>query len=285
MSALFLNILLLLLSVGGAIVSSLTLSNATWRPRAIKIFGLIGLVSLVLTIFAYSNFGLADISNVAADAAAAFMMFTRNHSWFWPALCFLIGLVIGAHFGVFITNFSSRKKFDSTPRVSRWLDAADAIPQFADATLTSELKRLRAQLPRLNSEIDSSKRMYDEKKLETPVGSDDVPRQLLARSAAIGSLAAQHRQAIENANRVGEEAWRKEIEVLADIIAQLKRGTLVGKGFRHRLNRVADTAGMIPIDHWQLLHFETYDQKRQTVEGGGKKYVGLQLGRNENSPS
>jgi hypothetical protein len=44
------------------------------------------------------------------------------------------------------------------------------------------------------------------------------------------------------------------------------------------------TAETIPLDHWQLLHFETYDQKRQTVEGGGKKYVGLQIGRNENSP-
>jgi len=57
----------------------------------------------------------------------------------------------------------------------------------------------------------------------------------------------------------------------------------VGKGFRHRLNRVADAAEIVPLDHWQLLNFETYDQKRQAVEGGGKKYVGLQIGRNENT--
>jgi hypothetical protein len=48
------------------------------------------------------------------------------------------------------------------------------------------------------------------------------------------------------------------------------------------MNRVADAAVIIPLDQWQLLNFETYDQKRQTVEGGGKKYVGLQIGRNEN---
>jgi hypothetical protein len=126
--------------------------------------------------------------------------------------------------------------------------------------------------------------MLDEKRQEKFLRADDDPVLILAHSAEVGSLAAQHHQAIDSLNKAGEESWKKETEVLADIVTQLKRGTLVGKGFRHRLNRVADIAVMIPLDHWQLLGFQTYDQQRQTVEGGGKKYVGLQIGRNENPP-
>jgi hypothetical protein len=192
--------------------------------------------------------------------------------WLWSLGLFLGGLTIGMWFDTFVRRRASTIR---VPHVSRWFDASDAIQQFADAKLMSEWKRLRHQLPRLNSEIDSAKRMLDEKKQQPKAGNTlDV----LARSAEVGSLAA----AIDSLNKVGEEAWKKENEILADIIAQLKRGTLAGKGFRHKLNRVADAAEIIPLDHWQLLNFETCDQKRQTVEGGGKKYVGLQIGRNEN---
>ena len=201
--------------------------------------------------------------------------------WLWSLGLFLAGLTIGMWLDTFVRRRASTPR---VPHVGGWLDASDAIPKFADAKLTSEWKRARDRGPRLASEIDSLKKMLDEKKQEKVFRSDDDPVQILAHNAAVGYLAGQHRQAIDNLNKAGEEAWKKENEVLADIIAQLKRGTLVGKGFRHRLNRVADTAETIPLDHWQLLNFDTYDQKRQTVEGGGKKYVGLQIGRNENPP-
>jgi hypothetical protein len=41
-----------------------------------------------------------------------------------------------------------------------------------------------------------------------------------------------HRNAIDDLNAAGEVSWKKEQEVLADIIAQLKRGALVGKSTR-----------------------------------------------------
>src|ERR1700736_4847155 len=193
--------------------------------------------------------------------------------WLWSLGLFLGGLTIGMWFDTFVRRRASTTR---VPYVSRWLDASDAIQHFADAKLTSEWKRLRNQLPRLNSEIDSAKRMFDEKKQQQVFKVGNTP-DVLARNAEVGSLAAQHREAIDSLNKIGEEAWKKENEVLADIIAQLKRGALVGKGFRHKLNRVGDAAEIIPLDHWQLLNFETYDQKRQTVEGGGKKYAGLQI--------
>jgi hypothetical protein len=128
--------------------------------------------------------------------------------------------------------------------------------------------------------------MLDEKMtvrfLDLSSHTDKTGVETLAMEAEIGSLRSQHREAIDRLNKAGEESWKKENEVLADIIAQLKRGVLVVKGFRFRNNRIADTAEIIPLDQWQLLNFETYDQKRQTVEGGGKKYFGLQIGRNEN---
>ena len=37
------------------------------------------------------------------------------------------------------------------------------------------------------------------------------------------------------------------------------------------------TAETIPLDHWQLLHFETYDQKRQTVEAEARNMSGSRL--------
>jgi hypothetical protein len=199
-------------------------------------------------------------------------------------LLFLFGLGAGTLLGILICKFSNRERTDRTPRVRKWIEPVDAIKAFANAKLISEWKRARDQGPRLASEIDSLKKMLDEKRQEKIFRVDDDPVLILAHSAEVGSLAAQHRQAIDSLNKAGEESWKRETEVLAAIIAQLKRGTLVGKGFRHRLNRVADTAEIIPLDQWQLLNFETYDQKRQTVEGGGKKYVGLQIGQNDNPP-
>ena len=220
---------------------------------------------------------LYEMPNRWPGAALSWVQEILESPWLWRLGLFLAGLTIGMWLDTFV-----RRRATSTqvPRVGRWLDASDAIQQFADAKLMSEWTRLRGQLPQLKSQVDLVKKLLDKKKQEGPIVGNTAA--VLGRGAEFGSLAAQHLQAIDTLNKTAEEAWRKENEVLADIISQLKRGMLVGKGFRHRQNRVADSAAIIPLDQWQLLNFETYDQKRQTVEGGGKKYVGLQIGRNEN---
>src|SRR3984957_15495685 len=170
-----------------------------------------------------------------------------------------------------LSKLRNRERADFTPRVRKWMEPVEAIQAFVDAPLLLEWKRARDQSPRLAAEIDSLKKMIDERQSAGFSNAGIGGLEILAASASTGSLMAQRQEAIDGLNKAGVESWKKETEILAEIINQLKRGTLVGKGFRHKLNRVGEAAEIIPRDQWQLLNFQTYDQRRQAVEGGGKK--------------
>jgi hypothetical protein len=191
---------------------------------------------------------------------------------------FLVGLVAGVWLDTFMRR---RERKTSSPLVSVWLDPLSAIKEFADPELQLECSNLRSKIPILHTEIDTLKKLYDEKS-KKPDGrsSEDY----LQQSAEIGSLAHQDVDAQNRLTQLSENIWKKEQQILDDIIGQLKRGRLVGKAFRVEINKTSESQQIIPFDHWVLLKFETCDERRQTVEGGGKKYTGLQIGLNQNPP-
>ncbi|RXG84475.1 hypothetical protein [Bradyrhizobium vignae] len=281
MLALLLNIVVLLIGVGGAIVSSLTLSNTVWRTRAVIMFAVMGLIGLILTIVGYEKTpDVSNIANLVFDLAIAFRIFAQNNPWTWPILLLVWGIIF------LISRFSTRKKVDVTPRVRAWLDVLAAIEQFANPELVSQWKRLRDdvdKLPEWKRKIDTNTRTLDS--ISKALDQDDMsPARARALYSMQKSIADERRYAIDRLDNAGEEARQKENEVLADIVTQLKRGALVGRGFRQRLDEVADYTEIIPFDHWQLLDFQLCDPKKQIVEGGGKRYLGLQIGWNENPP-
>jgi hypothetical protein len=225
------------------------------------------------------DYHLYEMPAKLPGTAAGWVQGILKSPWSWGSGLLLAGLTIGLWLDTFVKRAA---RVTPIPRASKWLDASDAIEAFADPNLKSELKHLQEKVPQLKSSIDSLQTLIAEKKATDYPGTPALDT--LAASASMGSLMAQHRKAIDDLNALAEPAWQKENEILNNVISQLKQGQLVGKGFRHHLNRVADAASLIPLDQWQLLTFDTYDQKRQTVSGGGKKYVGLQIGRNENPP-
>jgi predicted membrane channel-forming protein YqfA (hemolysin III family) len=79
MLSLILNILVLLIGAGGAIVSSLTLSNPVWRKRTVIFFALMGVIGLILTVIAYENTpDVPHISDVISDVRTASFIFAKG---------------------------------------------------------------------------------------------------------------------------------------------------------------------------------------------------------------
>lgn len=276
MLTLILNILLLLIGVGGAIVSSLTLSNTRARFWWLTGFSVMGAIGLVLTVVTYENTAdVPHLSDLVSKLAGNVSSFGRDYFWIWTLLCVAIGLALGACVSHFLPK---RKRTDkAAPLVKSWLDPLTAIETYADPTLRTARDSRRAAAEDLKRQIDSIKREWDAEIQKLPFGPDpDHDPDLVA------DLSRRHKEAAVQLHQLGEEVWVIEREITKNVVGQLKEGKLVAKGFKQTKDSVAELTEIIPRDQWQLLKFDTYDTHMQTVRGGNWKYIGMQIGLNAN---
>ena len=141
MLVLALNITVLLIGVGGALVMALTLSNPVWRRLWLFAFVFLGLIGLGLTVFTYEK-----TPELISSAAEAIATFGSEHGWLWPGLSFLLGLGLGWYLRPILSKkISARKELTATPLVQKWFEPLEAVQRFADPKLLSELEKLRKQ--------------------------------------------------------------------------------------------------------------------------------------------
>jgi hypothetical protein len=276
MLTLVLNILILLIGVGGAIVSSLTLSNARARFWFVVGFSLMGALGLVLTIITYeSTPDVPHLGDALGDLGQAISSFSHRYLWVWTVLCVAVGLVVGALGTRFLPKHVGKDKTE--PVVRNWLDPIVAIERHADPVLRAQLNSLRQKAESLKTQIDSLNQQFDAEVKKLPFGpSPNHDSELVAE------LGRKHSAAATLLNELGEQVWSIEREITRRVLERLKNGDLAAKGFRQTKDSVADASEIIPKDQWQLLRFDTYDIHMQTARGGNWKYIGLQIGRNEN---
>jgi hypothetical protein len=276
MLALILNIVLLVIGAGGAIVSSLTLSNPRARRWAVICFGLMGVVGFVLTIITYENTpDVPHLGDALSDVKQAISSFGEGHLWIWTFLCLAVGLAAGVYGVRFLPKREHKDK--TAPVVRDWLDPLVAIEKYADPKLRAERDSGRGTAETLKALIDSLNQQFNAETQKLPFGP--APNH---DSDLVAELGKKHRIAREQLNQLGEQVWFIEREIVNRIVGQLKGGDLAAKGFRQTKDSVADSSDIIPKDQWQLLKFDTYDTHMQTARGGNWKYIGVQIGHNEN---
>jgi hypothetical protein len=198
---LILQILLLAIGVGGAIVTAITLSDPVWRLRCVVVFGGMGLLGLVLTVVTYE--GTAGVPHLE-DAWKWLVYFATSLQrlpGFWLTVTFIGGLAIGACIP------RIHKKIKNTRRqvnVTAWFSPLEAIEKFTDAELLSKYHRARERAENLKKKVEALK--------DASISELDEP--------------------ISQLNDATFVAERRRQEVIESIIRQLERGQLIAKGFK-----------------------------------------------------
>jgi len=210
-------------------------------------------------------------------AAMSWLSAISGLSWLREVAIFLAGLTIGMWFDAFARRRGAPPKGQPAPVVSNWLDPLVAIERYADPELRTQRDSLREVAERLKTQIDLLKQQWDAEVQKLPFGP--APNH---DSDLVAELGQKHRSACDQLHQLGEQVWVMEREITNRIIGQLKNGELAAKGFLHTKDTVSESSDTIPKDQWQLLKFDTYDTHMQTARGGNWKYIGLQIGRNEN---
>jgi hypothetical protein len=197
--------------------------------------------------------------------------------WLREVAIFLAGLTIGMWFDTFARRRAARPKGEFAPLVTNWLDPIVAIERYADPELRAQRDSRQENAETLKAQIDSLNQQFNAEVQKLPFGP--APNH---DSDLVAELRQKHSVACEQLKQLGEQVWFLEREITNHVIGQLKSGDLAAKGFRQEKDSLAESSDIIPKDQWQLLKFDTYDTHMQTARGGNWKYIGLQIGRNEN---
>jgi hypothetical protein len=200
--------------------------------------------------------------------------YVQNLPGFWIAIAALSGLAIGMYLDAFMRRHAAKQ-----PSVKEWLDPLAAIEAFADGVLLNNRDNARHAQSLAGIQYDSEKRKLDGLIKPPPFGSSGG--MVVPESEEVEIARARLAELRTRLTASGEPILKIENAILDDMISRLKRESLVARAFRVKNDKVDEELTDIPASHWILLKFNTYDTARQTVEGGGKYYKGLQIGWNE----
>lgn len=73
---------------------------------------------------------------------------------------------------------------------------------------------------------------------------------------------------------------RSEYATLRNMTERLRSGQLIVKGFEVEDSVATDEQKEIPTSLWQILGFD--NPRLESASGGGKQYIALLIGENEN---
>jgi hypothetical protein len=251
MALLILQILLLAIGVGGAIVTAITLSNPAWRFRCVVGFGTMGVLGLVLTIVTYEETAGVPHLGDAWRWLVSLAVSLQRLPGFWLIVMFGGGVAIGA----WIPRI--HKKI-TTPRrranVTAWFSPLEAIEKFTDPELLSKYNRAREREENLKKKVEALK---------------DASRSELD-------------EAVSQFNDATFVAERRHQEVIEGIIRQLVYGKLIAKGFKQLADGTIE-GHETHITYWIIknpnkvpLNFET-----RIADGYAGTFHNVSIGKNE----
>ena len=218
-----------------------------------------------------------DLAGSQIGIAVKWLDWVISQPWFWPAFSALASFVAGTYLDAFVRRYAGAQ-----PAVKKWLEPLDAVEAFTDGELRSARDNARERQEQLKLEYDTQRQNLARLIKPAPFGSSGgiiVPEQTSPELEVIRARLSDIRTALTTS---GEPILKAEKAILDDIISQLKSERLIARAFRVKYSKVAESQMQIPAEHWLLLEFSNYDPTRQSVEGGGKVYKGLQIGWNKN---
>jgi hypothetical protein len=259
-TGLILNLILLLIGAGGAIVSALALENPVYRIRAVIFFGIMGIVGFCLTLVTY---GVPHFADAMAYVQPPLIAFWDAFIWtIWrPSVGMLVALVVGLVLGptsvIFYSKFKSRTWYSSYDIFKL---ADPALMRSADVA-ENEIQELAERILALGEE----RRNFGLQ----PDGSINIDRDALEILQAATRRASAQNSA---AHDLREKARRM---ALGDIYNKLTEGKLVARGFKDPLG-LNPKEKEIESSYWKFLKF-TGDYKE--AEGKGIKFTGIEVAR------
>jgi hypothetical protein len=133
MALLLLQILLLAIGAGGAVVTAITLSNPAWRFRCVVGFGAMGVLGLVLTIVTYEETAGVPHLGDAWKWLVSLAMSLQRLPGFWLIVMFGGGVAIGAWIPRILKKIKSPRR---RANVTAWFSPLEAIEKFTDLACT-----------------------------------------------------------------------------------------------------------------------------------------------------
>jgi hypothetical protein len=159
------------------------------------------------------------------------------------------------------------------PNVQKWMSPLEAIEAFADPGLRRESAIAFQRCDELGVLIKEIGATINKRILN----SERNAIQALVRDTDEDQEMARLRQKLNNAQISAQLAWKRVVD---DLIRQLKAAHLVARGLPFKEKLEGDWE-VIRSAWWGVLCFDSYDQKMETVSGGGQTFKGVEIGKSE----
>ena len=255
-----LQIILLLIGVGGALVTAWTLANSRAKWMTVATFGLAGVAGLVLTILTYNQVTITSAANTMAgstEAAWAYVRTLVQNRSFQITIALFIGIVIGM-----LGPRLYRKAIQP-----KWYASYD-IFKLADQRLLKEAIIAEGEVQKLAAKIIA---LSDEREKLGLIPSA-VPH---ATNKALALIHDNIREAYARNAALHELREKSRARARDDLYAKLRDGRLVARGFAAPMEKNSKEI-TIPSAHWRLIQFSgDYTE----ASSNSVRYVGLEVAR------
>jgi hypothetical protein len=248
---LLLQIVLLIIGVGGVLVSAFALPDP-WRWRLVIGFGALGAIGLTLTVITYEETpGVPHLGDAWRWFFIQLLWIVDNVKELlrlpavWIVLAFGIG--IGFSFRWLVGLFHTIVSRPQRPIVTEWISPEQAINRFVDQELLQKRSRARAQLRQINEQDITNK----------------IDNGISYRTDA---------EYLEQC---------RNIEVLECLFEHLSSGRLVAKGIKIKRGKVMGE-GIIPSTFWKIRVSgrELLNPENATADGFREAYRNIEIGKN-----
>lgn len=241
-----LQLLLLFIGVGGAIVAALTLPDSRAKWGWIAAFGIAGAAGFVLTVITYERTPdvphLSDLIGPIERGLTIgwlyFLSFLENR-WVEIAAAAIACVVLGK-----IVPHEYRKRFGR-----KWLSSYK-IFNLADQNLMKDVVDAEAETQAVAEKIIALRE--ERERYGVPFGSSAIPD---GESDAIAALQATVRDAAIQNTVLHERREKARRRALEDIYHKLRSGRLIAKGYVSPANSRSKEKE-IPAGQWKLIQFK-----------------------------
>jgi hypothetical protein len=159
------------------------------------------------------------------------------------------------------------------PKVSKWMQPAEAINEFADRGLMQELEAALVHYEEARRRRDEESKKFHE---ENPTYTDQF--------RALKHTGLGYRTELDEFQKAQVDVQIARDKVINNVRQQLADAYLVAKGLEFTEGKLEGGHRVtIPPAYWSELRFESYNAKMEVVSGGGKKYTSVRIGKDEST--
>ncbi len=259
-----LQLVLLFIGVGGAIVTALTLPNSRAKWIWVTAFAMAGITGVILTVLTYGQ----ALSNIAVSASQfaekvfGYLVGAVELKWFQVGLAFIVGFALGI----------------VGPReYRRWTRAWCSQYQIftlGDRASLMEFGELGEKIGALEKEIDGLHAETLKNTPKRPFGYDAIPVEA-PKSPVLDLIERRRSRAVAELIELRKRQDALNIVIVNSIYDQLQRGALIAKGFRDPVGLRAKEI-YIPAAQWRFLRF---DGDFSAASGKGMAYTAVLVTR------